>query len=168
MPTSDKLARYPDLPWSEVSVGQFLPLLPEDFSDPRSIDDLCRHLFEFPERAVYLYIPHNAPLPQVVRLAEKNNDILVPVFERPWYLHCAGTERTFVQIPEASVDGVEYAKVTLQLTQARRRIMEIGMHIQMSKAQESDSPMILRPTLWGIGIDLPKVWKRFKNWRGRT
>ncbi|MBI5438609.1 MAG: hypothetical protein HY936_06625 [Nitrosomonadales bacterium] len=167
MQTGDKLARYPDLPWGEISVGHFLPLLPEDFSDSRSIDDLCHHLFDFPECAVYLYIPHDAPLPQVIRLAEENNDILVPLFERPWYLHRAGTERTFVQIPEASADGVEYAQVTLQLSQARRRAMEIELHIHVSKAHETDGPMILRPALWGIGVDLPKLWRRFKNWRGR-
>jgi len=157
-------AQYPDLPWSGVTVGRFLPLIPEDFPDPQSITELCQYLFGFPEHKVYLFHPFGNPVPDVLRQAEDTNDIVMSLFERPYYRHRAGSERTFTQIPEASQDGVEYVRIKLKLSEARRRAMEIQAHLQTAEASESDSPVILRPALWGIGIDLRNLWTRIKKW----
>ena len=162
MPEEQPLAKYPDIPWSEITTWSFLSLRAQDLSSRSQIEELIWQMFDEPETQYFLYLAEGEIAPEAARHAEGRNEIYMRQVKRPFYLHRAGGDRTFTQIREAARGSVEYLQVTLRLTEKMTRGLTIQRQLAAAKAAEG-SVVVPKLTIWGFGLDLGEIWKRIRR-----
>lgn len=156
-----ELAKYPDLPWSSIRKGRFLPLRFEDLTSRAAIEELVERMFDAPEMSYYLYTRVGQPAPDAVICAEVRGEIQMSLVERPFYLHRAGSDHSFSQILDASPDGVEYQRITLELSEKTRRELTIRLHLDIAEEMKPPDPVLkLEPNVYGLGVNLRALWRR--------
>jgi hypothetical protein len=60
--------------------------------------------------------------------------------------------------------GPVFSQTELALSEGERSRRDLA---DLKRPAEEPNPFILRPSLYGIGIDLPKTWKWLRNLRSR-
>ncbi len=146
---------YPDIPWSSIEEGKFLPLTLEDLTPRAAVEELIKLMFDAPEVSYYLYTRVGQPAPDAVINAVVRGEILTSLVERPFFLHRAGSDHTFSQIQEASPDGVEYQRITIKISEKTRRDLTIRLHLATTEELKPPDPVLkLEPNVYGFGINL--------------
>lgn len=158
------LATYPDLPWSSIEKGTFLPLRFEDLTSRAAVEELIERMFDAPKTSYYLYTRVGQPAPGAVTHAEERGEMQMSLVERPFYLHRAGSDHSFSQILDASPDGVEYQRITLKLSAKTRRELTIRLHLATAEEMKPPEPVLkLEPNVYGFGVNLGAFWKRVRG-----
>lgn len=168
-----KEIRFPEYLATSVRQSKFHVIENRDISDPDDLHRLLRLLFDFPERSFYLFVQKQASLTDQLRQAVDSGDALITQTDLEFYPH-PNFKHDYVRIrrgqesfdweKEVVASATEYIRFTLVLSERKRRAMEIDLHID-AHSRKSANPLKLEPNIWGIGIDLKKVWAWLKSKR---
>lgn len=147
----------------------------EDIQTEKDVERLCLLLFNYPEHDLYYFHDSGKPVHALLRAAESSNCILLTE-SAPFYYKNPKYIKDFDRIAEGVVtyewqkplveNSPMHRRVTLKLPEQMKRRLEIWERINTEKAADAN-PLLLKPSLWGFGIDLPKAirWLRRKLWR---
>jgi hypothetical protein len=147
----------------------------EDIQTEKDVERLCLRLFNYPEHGFYYFHDSGKPVNALLRAAESANCLLMGESD-PFYYKNPKYIKDFDRIPEGVVtyewqeplveNGPMHRRVTLKLSEQMKRRLEIRENINTEKASDTN-PLLLKPSLWGFGIDIPKAirWLRSRLWR---
>lgn len=149
-----------------------------DITLEEDLDHLIRLMFGFPDRAFYLVSLASQGANQFVLSAEQHGVLKLVRTDRHYYPH-PNFKRDYIKIDkenpdwdwekEAKENAPEHIRCTMELTERWRRKLELSEALSETNQKESDeSPFILKPGMFGIGIDLPKAAKWFKKKFGKS
>jgi hypothetical protein len=171
---------FPDISPSMVKKSASYVIEENDIADENALHELLSLLFDFPERAFYYLHEKGRPLGAWIARARDCHEILLNETEFFYYRH-PKFQCDYVRIVpqdaypfqwerEAVEKGPMFLRTKLELTPRMRRQMEIEHKIIMEQKMEQgmrktnpEHPFLLRPSLWGLGIDLHKAWPWLKS-----
>lgn len=146
-----------------------------DLDTDKQINNLISLMFEYPEREFFLFHNVHVSMSAKLRSAEKQNVILLNEVEYFYYKHpkfkkdyvkISGNNPQFEWEKELIEKGPEYYRFTLKLTEKAKRDLEIS-YKKFKEGQMVENPVEVKPSLFGISVDLIKLWKiivsRLKN-----
>lgn len=148
----------------------------DEIASEEDLDHLIRFMFEFSERDFFLYCPLSNGANQFVLAAEVHGVLTIALTEMRYYRH-PNFQRDYVKIDreeplwdwekEVRETAPEFMRCTLKLTERWRRKLELQEALaDQEEKKEPESPLILKPGMFGLGLDLPKAlkwWQRRKN-----
>jgi ABC-type transporter Mla subunit MlaD len=75
-------------------------------------------------------------------------------------------ERNVARAQEALQDGINILeeRITTLRAGSATTLKPVGQQNKETRSTKMDPVFILKPTLWGMGVDLQEIWRR---WRGR-
>jgi len=172
---SQEELRFPGELASDVKRSQFYVIENGDISTDEDLNRLVELMFEFPERSFYLFAPKGECENHLVVGAEHHGILRIERWETQYYPH-PNFKRDWIKIDkpnpvwdwekEVRASSPEYIRFTLKLTERWRRKLELREALAETEKPEDTNPLVLKPSFYGIGIDLPKVWKWVtKKWR---
>lgn len=155
-------------PPTKVVQGCFYPLEAQDFQTPEDTDKIISLMYQYPERDFYLHLKQGDNIRELLNRLE-NEGILSNTTESYYYKN-PDYNRSYQRIPphaqhKATKEWQKnpmYFRITLTLSEWKKREMEIAQKIIMEKQADSN-PLILQPNIAGFGIDLIKLWDVIKK-----
>ncbi|UGY23556.1 hypothetical protein HU675_0037305 [Bradyrhizobium septentrionale] len=163
----------PDVGLEGFKNGYFYAIETADFQTKEDFEKLLQYMHAFAERSFRYYWEQGTPLNQYFVTAERLGVIVYGEARSSFYRH-PNYERDYVHIPQSpdgtyafdwQEDVVEkgpmFFETTLALSERERRRRDVA---DLAKVSDP-SPLILRPALWGMGIDIPVAVRRLKSSR---
>ena len=148
----------------------------DEIASEEDLDYLIRFMFEFSERDYFLFCPVSNGVNQFVLAAEIHGVLNISLTEMRYFPHTSfdhdyikldREERLWDWEKEVRETSPEFMRCTLKLTERWRRKLELHEALADQEAnKEPASPLILKPGMFGIGLDLPialKWWQRRKQ-----
>jgi hypothetical protein len=170
---SEEQLRFPEELLTSVKHSKFYTIENRDISDEADLQRLLLLLFNHPERSFYVFLQKHASLRCPLDQAVGRGDILVIQTDLEFFRHPHGGS-DFVRISPGSESfewerevcstETEYIRFTLTLSERKRREMSIEQHLA-AQALKAANPLKLEPNVWGIGVDLKKLWAWFRSRR---
>jgi hypothetical protein len=157
------LLYFPDIPTERVTMTRTLTITNRSVPDQEALKLLLRTMFCYPEREVSLYIGNNEGVQGQLKIAIDQGRILAPVCEYGYYEFEVGSN-LFGRIASGLPGEIEYIRIRLELSERTRRHFEVLEREEL--AQQVRSVWILKPNVYGIGMDLKTLWH--KLWLRRT
>lgn len=164
--------RFPEELATSISYRKFYVIENRDISEPDDLAHLLQRLFDHPERSFYLFRQKEASFTSELDGTFALGDILITKTDLQYYRH-PNFKRDFIRIPpdpffdwerELIQSGAtEYLRVTLALSERKRRAMEIDEHLT-AQARRTANPVKLEPNFMGVGFDLKKVFALYRTW----
>jgi len=181
----EKLAVWPESlpPFAEMTK---LPpqhsLHHRDLINDTDIAALVHDLFFFPEDEFYLYYEYGAPRVHAdydkgkleaagLRFAKNENYF----YRRPldknrsdrfsYERYLPGDEKYEWQ-EEIIEKGPMYGRASIQLMEWKKK--DIELERIRSTQQQDDDPLLLKPSIMGVGVDLKKLWKKTSHYFKRN
>lgn len=164
-------------PFTEVNVGDSQVLfVPEDLENNSSISDLVHDLYWFDERKYLLYFDYGIGLPEYLSKALSKNGIEMNKRENFFYRHPKPAyKKDFVRIlPHSEIphflegvnEGVMFGRLHLSLTSDYRKQLDFRMAANETSRvlQAQESIVEIKPSVWGITINLKLIYYKIKNW----
>lgn len=161
--------RFPDITPAHIVRSRFHVIEENDIRSEEDLQRLLRLMYEQPEHAFYLYAAKDRGINNRIVAAERLGRVRF-LSEDFFYFRHPTYQQDYVQILEHQIQwdwerdviakGPMFVRVTLGLTKKSERQFE---HVEIAAKQKDSSPLILRPTFSGIGIDLPKLWAWLKE-----
>ena len=172
------VARFPEELVTDVKKSYFYLLESSDITSEEDLDHLIRFMFEFSDRAFYLVSPVSQGCNHFVLSAEQHGVLNLVRTERHYYPH-PNYKRDYIKIDkdppvwdwekEVKEKSPEHIRCTMELTERWRRKLELREALSETSEKESEeSPLILKPNMFGIGLDLPTAAKWFKRKFGKS
>ncbi len=158
--------RIPEHLLTSVTRSQFHVIENADISDQETANHLLNLLFDYPERSFYVYVQKNASVGLYLRQAIDAEDILVVQTDLEYFRN-PSAPKNFKKIHrsldasltpcESTPEQTEYVRLSITLSARKRRAMGVDQILE-AQSQKSTNPLKLEPNLWGIGVDLRKLW----------
>ncbi|MDW7772465.1 MAG: hypothetical protein SCH71_06185 [Desulfobulbaceae bacterium] len=164
---------FPDHLITEVKRSMFHDIECTDIGSEEDLHNLVRMMFEFSERDFFLYCPASSGVNQMVLAAEVHGVLSIVRTEKCYYPH-PNSKHDYVKIDrkeplwdwekEVRETAPEFLRCTLKLTDRWRRKLALKEALSEQEAnKDEESPLILKPTMFGFGIDLQKALKWLKS-----
>jgi hypothetical protein len=173
---AEDLPVFPDIAPSAITKSAFHVIEENDIADEEALRQLLSALFDFPERAFYYFHERSKPVGAWITRARDGDQIFLNETEFFYYRH-PRFQRDYVRITprdayqfewerEVVEKGPMFLRTRLELTPRMRRQMEVEHKMMMEQRMRQanpEHPLLLRPSLWGFGIDLHKAWPWLKS-----
>ena len=137
-----------------------------------NITQICRWIFNYPERKFYLFLIEGIKENRDLIYNIEKNGILAPTTERHFYKHPSNHPKDFIRIHPNEIEfdcereivqkGPKYIRLELNLSERKRRELEIKEKIDTEKEADSN-PLEIKPNFMGIGIDVNKALRWVKK-----
>jgi hypothetical protein len=162
---------FPDITPSKINKSAFHVIEENDIADEKALQHLLLCLFDFPERSFYYFHEKGRPIGVWIARARDGGQLLLNETEFFYYRH-PNFQGDYIRIKprnayafewegEIVEKGPMFLRTKLELTPRMRRQMEVEHKIIIEhrmKQSRPEHPWLLRPSLWGFGIDLHKAW----------
>lgn len=168
--------RFPDHLITSLRRSQFHSIENGDIATEENLDQLINLMFHYPERDFYLFASKDSGVNHLVLSAEQLGVLRIEVTEMQYYPH-PNYKHDWIKIDkpdptwdwekEVRENSPEFMRCTLKLTDRWRRKLDLQEALADSKSEEGQNPFLLKPSFYGLGIDLPKAWKWLKGKFGR-
>jgi len=150
-------ADYPVAPTSVVR-SRFHRIENNEIDSDEELERLLGLMDEYPERAFYLFAPSGGGYNDRIVAAEQLGLLKYLIEESCYYRHPNFDDYLQIVNPQSDwerevASGAMYVRVTLALTKKGER------HVA-----EDKNPFVLQPNFAGVGVDVPKAWRRIKAW----
>jgi hypothetical protein len=169
---SQKEMRFPEELATDVKPSQFYVIENSDIATEADLNRLIELMFLFPERDFFLYGLKEQGANHLVLSAEHHGVLRIERWETQYYPH-PKYKRDWIRIDKPNPiwdwekivreTSPEFIRFTLKLTERWRRKTELQEALSESKKPEDKSPLVLKPSFYGVGIDLPKAWRWLKE-----
>ena len=168
--------RFPDITPTHIVQSQFHVIEDDDIRSEEDLRQLLELMYEYPERAFYLFAAKDRGINHRIVSAERLGFVRY-LSEEFFYFRHPKYQRDYVRILEHQIQwdwerevfakGPMFVRVSLGLTRKAERQFE---HVEIAMKQKEKNPLILKPTFFGMGIDLPKLWAwiRERTWSRKT
>ena len=143
----------------------------KEIPSEHSLRSLCETLFYYPEREIQLYLEHKSPKSSLILDELRKHGVLCENTEY-YYYEKRKNSCVFVKlkIEEAKTqwqkDAIEkgpmFGKTILQLSERKKREYEMQQLMDKMKSDDNN-PLELKPNMFGIGVDLLKLFKFVKK-----
>ncbi len=157
--------------FDEVRPSKVWILTNDDLQDEDDLSHLLHLMYVHPEYDFYIFVREGVRLCSLVQRSLDSNRVLCPAYKGNYYAH-PQNDRDFVCIrpDEVSWDweqelvdkGERYIRYELKLSDMSKRDMQIEQHIKALKDKDSN-PLELKPNLYGVGVDIPKLFTWIKK-----
>ena len=147
-----------------------------DIQSEEALKELISLMFDHPERDFYVFAEKDSKPNMLLMKANRDDVILISEVELFYYRH-PKDKRVFVRIPrnggefewekELAKQGPMFQRAKLELTARMKRQLEVLNKIALEKRSDS-SPIELKPNLFGIGLDLKKLFRFVRQFFGKT
>lgn len=164
--------RFPEEFATDVMRSHFYVIENSDIATEDDLDQLVALMFFFPERDFYLFSLKEQGANHLVVSAEHRGALHIERWETQYYPH-PKFKRNWIKIDkptpvwdwekEVRETSPEFIRFTLKLTGRWRRKMELREALSESQKPGDKNPLILKPSFFGVGIDLPRAWKLLKE-----
>ena len=162
---------FPDIIPSKITKSEFHVIEENDIADEKELQQLVASLFDFSERAFYYFHEKDRAIGAWIARARDSGQLLLNETEFHYYRH-PGFAHDYVKITprntysfewerEVVEKGPMFLRTKLELTSRLRRQMEVQHKMMVERMMDQarpEHPLLLRPSLWGFGIDLQKAW----------
>jgi len=148
----------------------------KDIQSEEALNELISLMFDHPERDFYVFAEKNSKPNTLLMKANKDGAILINEVELFYYRH-PRDKRSFVRISrnggefewqkELTKQGPMFQRAKLELTARMKRRLEAFNKIELEKISDS-FPIELKPNLFGIGLDLKKLFRFVQQFFGKT
>lgn len=166
---------FPEGLATDVKRSQFYDIDNSDIATEDDLNQLVDLMFIFSEREFFLFGLKSQGANPLVLNAERHGVLYIERSETQYYPH-PNFKSDWIKIDkpnpiwdwekEVRETAPEYVRFTLKLTERWRRKMELREALSDSQESEDKNPLLLKPSLFGFGVDLPKAWKYLKErWR---
>ena len=169
---SQEELRFPEGLATDVKRSKFYTIENTDISTEEDFNHLVELMFQYPERKFYIFGVKEQGANHLVVSAEQHGILLIERSETQYYAH-PNFERDWVRIDKQSPkwdwekevieSAPEYIRFTLKLTERWRRKMDLNEALSATEAQADKNPLLLKPSFFGMGVDLPKAWNWIKS-----
>lgn len=159
---------FPDN-FDSVRKTDFYDIIDGEIANEDEFEHLVKLMYNEEEALFYLYSRKDSGISNFMLSAEKFSNIKFEVTEMAYFSH-PKFERDFIKINkedpawewemEVIESSPEYMRTTLKLTEKTRRRLD---RQDLVSELKDDSPVFLKPNLFGIGVDLKKTWRRQKG-----
>lgn len=166
-----KDAQLPDSAFSTVKRSEFHIVENADVSDHEALTNLVETMFNFPERNFFVFVEKGASLTQPLQEAMDGQVFQCPQTDLEYFRH-PKFPRNFVKVRrgmeafdwqrEVTATAKEFVRLTVVLSEWKRRKLEIEQHLD-AQAERSSSPIEMKLGLWGFSIDIKKLLKLVKS-----
>jgi len=159
-----------------VKKSAFYVIEENDIADENALHQLLSLLFDFPERAFYYFHEKGRPVEAWIARGRDCDQILLneteffyyrhPKFQRDYVRIVPRDSYTFEWERQVVEKGPMFLRTKLELTPRMRRQMEVEHKMIIEQGMRHatpEHPFLLRPALWGFGIDLHKAWPWVKS-----
>ncbi|NQY25825.1 MAG: hypothetical protein HRT92_01450 [Piscirickettsiaceae bacterium] len=174
----DKELKFPEELSTNVERSFFYTIENNDIKSDNDLSFLIRIMFEFSDRKFYLFCLKSQGASSYVINAEQHGVINIKRTELQYYPH-PKFDHDYIKInktnpawgweEEVIKDSPEFIRCTLELTERWKRKLELKEALDNTTDSEANgSPIILKPSIFGIGIDLPKALKWFIQKYGKS
>jgi len=147
-----------------------------DIKSEEALKELISLMFDHPERNFYVFAEKDSKPNTLLMKANKDGKILINEVELFYYRH-PRDKHSFVRIPrnggefewekELAKQGPMFQRAKLELTARMKRQLEVLNKIALEKRSDS-FPIELKPNLFGIGLDLKKLFQFVRQFFGKT
>lgn len=147
-----------------------------DIQSEEALKELISLMFDHPERDFYVFAEKDSKPNTLLMKANKDGEILINEVELFYYRH-PKNKRSFVRIPgnggefewqkELAKQGHMFQRAKLELTARMKRQLEVRNKIELEKISDS-FPIELKPNLFGIGLDLNKLFRFVRQFFVKT
>ena len=147
-----------------------------DIQSEDALKELISLMFDHPERDFYVFAEKDSKPNTLLMKANKDGEILINEVELFYYRH-PRDKHSFVRIPrnggefewekELAKQGPMFQRAKLELTARMKRQLEVFNKIALEKRSDS-FPIELKPNLFGIGLDLKKLFQFVRQFFGKT
>lgn len=138
-----------------------------DIQSEEVLKELISLMFDHPERDFYVFAEKDSKPNTLLMKANKDGEILINEVELFYYRH-PRDKHSFVRIPrnggefewekELAKQGPMFQRAKLELTARMKRQLEVFNKIALEKRSDS-FPIELKPNLFGIGLDINKLFR---------
>jgi hypothetical protein len=173
---SQEEMRFPEELATDVKRSQFHVSENSDIATEDNLNQVVELMFLLPDRDFYLFGLKEQGANHLVVSAEHHGVLRIERWETQYYPH-PNFKRDWIKIDkpnpvwdwekEVRETSPEFIRFTLKLTERWRRKMELREALSESQKPEDKNPLLLKPSFYGVGIDLPKAWKWLKKWKRR-
>lgn len=147
-----------------------------DIQSEEALKELISLMFDHPERDFYVFAEKDSKPNTLLMKANKDGEILINEVELFYYRH-PKNKLSFVRIPrnggefewqkELAKQGHMFQRAKLELTARMKRQLEVRNKIELEKISDS-FPIELKPNLFGIGLDLNKLFRFVRQFFVKT
>jgi hypothetical protein len=174
MALATDLPVFPNITPSKIIKSASHIIEEDDIADEKELQRLLSFLFDFPERPFYYFRQKERPIGAWIARARDRGQLLLNETEFFYYRH-PRFEHDYIRITphnafsfewerEVVEKGPMFLRTKLELIPRMRRQMEVQYKMMVEKTIEPPSnPLLLRPNLWGFGVDLSQVWPWLKS-----
>lgn len=176
MNTRGDIPVFPDVTPSSITKSGFHVIENDQIKSDQELNHLLQLMYDFAEHSFFLFRRQSDTLNPLIAQAMRSGLLLNRVTESFYYDHpnYAG-KGNYVRIERGNIrfdwqrEVIEktpmYTRTTLELAEkARRRLALRELRAELDRG----SPFFIRPSIWGVGVDLPKALKRLRellSWR---
>jgi hypothetical protein len=174
----DNIAVFPNFVPTKVTKRYVHVIENDDIVSTEDMDRLLNLLYEHEDHEFFLFYSLDLTKSRnsLIQKSIEDGTISANTIENFYYRH-PNFARDYILIhpncynfawEKALVErGPMYTRVQLSLSQRARRRREMAeMRVEMSSSKPTSAhpnPLILRPAIWGFGIDLPQLWLWLKQ-----
>jgi len=168
-------ANFDILP-DKVEVIKYHRFENKDIQSEGALNELISLMFDHPERDFYVFSEKNSKPNSLLVKANKDGSILINKVELFYYRH-PRNKHSFIRIPrsggefewekELAKQGPMFQRAKLKLTARMKSQLEALNKIAIEKRSDS-FPIELKPNLFGIGLDLKKLFRFVRQFFGKT
>ncbi|MBT6690434.1 hypothetical protein HN903_02475 [archaeon] len=147
----------------------------KDIQSEGALNELISLMFDHPERDFYVFTEKNSKPNSLLMKANKDGSILINEVELFYYRH-PRDKHSFIRIPrgggefewekELTKQGPMFQRTKLKLTARMKRQLEALNKIALEKRSDS-FPIELKPNLFGLGLDLNKLFRFVRQFFGK-
>lgn len=165
-----------DLLPDKVKVIKYHRFENNDIQSEEALKELISLMFDHPERNFYVFSEKDKKPNMLLMKANNDGLILINEVEFFYYRH-PKAKHNFIQIPrnrgtfewekKLIKQGPMFQRTKLELTAQVKRQLEASNKITQEKRSNS-FPIELKPNLFGIGLDLRKLFRFVRQCFGKT
>jgi hypothetical protein len=149
---------------------------PDDIQSADDIEDLLSEMHDFAEHEFRYYWLKESEFNSFISAAEQRGAIVSSEWEFCHYRHPSFRGPNYTRIierengyasdwhREVAEKGPMYLRTILSLSERERRRRDLA-DVDRKVTPKDQSPIILKPTIYGMGIDVPATVKWFKSSR---
>jgi len=163
---------FPNIIPDKMEISESHIIEYEDIQTENDLSELILLMFNHPERSFYYFQKKDRSPNKFLEKVKCQGEILMNVTDFFYYKH-PKNDRDYIKIhrdggefdweKEVTKKGPMFVRITLQLSERKKRELEIHQKIGMEKNTDTN-PIELKPNFFGFGIDLFKMFGIIKNW----
>jgi hypothetical protein len=165
---------YPIFPFQVIPTGRFFVIEEVDVQNEDDLTALILHIYHFPESDFYYYPRRDSRGNRLIEDAHTQNRLLFADYSYSYYknvkyikaydqIHAVPEFELHDWQRELVKSSPEYMKITLRLSEAQKRQLQIQESVQAFRRTESTAPVAFKPKIWGFELDGIKTYRWLKK-----